>query len=74
MADPLALACEHKNITDYSAWGGCGTDYCSGWNEWHCRDCGYFIISCPCGCENGVDTISTRQRRAIKRRQMTNAG
>lgn len=46
--------CNHENITDYTVWESCGTEYCSGSHEYHCQDCGiYFTDNCPCG-DSGI--------------------
>lgn len=65
----LMEKCKHKNLTDYSNWGHCSTEYCSGWEESHCRDCGAFLCECPCGTNNSMDIVSTRFRKMIARRE-----
>ena len=64
-----AKTCKHENITDYEWWGDCGTEYCNGWYEYHCRDCGAYITSCNCMSNEYIDTISSRQRDAIERKR-----
>lgn len=60
--------CQHKDFTNHYAGGKCGTEYCDGWRESHCRDCGVFLIECPCGCENHMSGWPDRRRRTERRK------
>lgn len=62
-----AAKCNHENRTEHYRNGRCGTDYCDGWTETHCRDCGIFITACPCGSNNSFDGWSWKQRRAHRK-------
>ena len=64
-----AKTCKHENITNYGRWGACGTEYCGGWHEYHCRDCGAYFTSCSCMSNECLDSISSRQRDSIERRR-----
>lgn len=66
--------CKHKNLTDHYAWGGCGTPFCGGWTESHCRACGAFITNCPCGSNNGMGGWSYKRIKRRKRRMTDAAG
>jgi hypothetical protein len=64
-------ACPH-DFTDYSASGYCGgAEGCSGWSEDHCRKCGVYITSCPCGCSLEWNTTSHKQRAALAKADPT---
>ena len=68
MSEPCRGGC--KDLTDYYASGQCATPYCPGWNEVHCRACGWYTTSCPCGACNGRSRLSTSQERSIQRRKL----
>ena len=66
--EPCFDGCKDSDLTAYDRYVGCGTPYCSGGHEVHCRRCGFFSLTCPCGCNNGYDTVSEKTRLAISRR------
>lgn len=46
--------CRHAHMDpDYFMGFKCSTPCCSGQEE-HCLDCGAYISTCGCGCENGI--------------------
>ena len=53
----------------YESGGGCGTPYCHGPSETHCRKCGWFTMSCLCGSCNGASKVSARTWDDIQRRK-----
>lgn len=65
--EPCLGGCKDSDLTAHSRYIGCGTPYCSGCNEVHCRRCGFFSTSCPCGSNNGYDTVSDKARRTRRR-------
>jgi len=61
------LQCSHKNLyLDYFAYIHCSTPYCDG-DEVHCKDCGVFISSCGCMCNNDMSGWSNARRIAYER-------
>lgn len=64
---------QHVWSETHSAWGGCGTPYCGGWTEGRCVRCGWYIASCPCGSNNGADTISSKYRKKLMNREPRHA-
>jgi len=61
-------SCKHKDLYEnYYRWGRCGTPHCSGWDEYHCRACGVFLTTCPCGAENGLSGWPNKRRAKSKR-------
>lgn len=67
--DPCLGGCRDEDLTGHIAHGRCGTPYCYGWQEVHCRKCGWYSSSCPCGSCNGAAKISAAQTRALSRRE-----
>ena len=59
------------DYTDYygEGLGGCGTPYCDGPTEYHCRKCGYYVMRCACGSCNGFDTVPYHVRQRLEKRQ-----
>ena len=66
---PCKNGCKSNNFTNYQMSGSCGTDYCDGWIEYHCRKCGWFTSSCKCGSCNASTKISSKTWTAILRNQ-----
>ena len=61
--------CKHENhYSNYYAGGGCATPYCD-WSEYHCRDCGVFIMECGCGFMNGISGWSYAKDKANRKRR-----
>ena len=47
------VKCKHENLSpNYLDSFSCPTPYCNS-REVHCMDCGRFITSCGCMCNNG---------------------
>ncbi len=66
---PCRGGCKVEHLTEHYVHGSCGTEYCGGWTESHCRKCGWFITSCACGANNGASKISYQMEKAIARRR-----
>lgn len=62
-----AAKCKHDNVTNYHYSGGCGTPYCGGWSEYHCRDCGAYFAECACGSCNGFSGWPYRRWLSFRR-------
>jgi hypothetical protein len=46
--------CKHENLYEnYYVNIYCSTPYCDG-EEVHCKDCGAYISTCGCGCNDGI--------------------
>lgn len=70
----IASRCQHLNLyLNYTSWGRCGTPYCEGWDEYHCKDCGVFVQSCPCGYNNGMSGWSAKMRRTYEKAKFKKA-
>ena len=56
--------CKHENFyPNHYEWGSCGTPYCNGWHEVHCKDCGVFIIDCDCHVHHSMSGWSARRQK-----------
>lgn len=70
---PCEGGCE--DLTDYMDSGGCGTPYCSGWSEYHCRKCGWYTCECTCGFCDGQSKVPwKRVERQYKIGRSNNIG
>lgn len=53
----------HKNLyPNYIEIWHCETPYCQV-TEYHCKDCGMFIMECGCGYNNGISGWSEKRWR-----------
>lgn len=57
----------HDYYPAYNESGHCN-EYCR-WSESHCRKCGWYIGTCPCGDSEGCSKISSRAWAAIERQR-----
>lgn len=55
--------CEHKNLYEnyFDSWM-CSTPYCVA-TEYHCKDCGRFIVECDCHYCDGESGWSEKRHR-----------
>lgn len=56
--------CPHNDVTEHERLFSCGTPYCGGGSEYHCRDCGVFFTECACGFLNSMSGWSWRRWRS----------
>lgn len=53
--------CLDEDNTEHWDSGSCGTDYCGSWHETRCKVCGWYTITCRCGCSNGQSKITEKR-------------
>lgn len=56
--------CDHKNFyPEYAYYMTCNTEYCTGVEDYHCKDCGAYITKCGCGFHNTISGWPLEKRR-----------
>lgn len=66
--EPCAFGCPEENDTNHWDSGTCYTDYCGSWAETRCRVCGWYTVTCRCGCSNGQSKITEKRYEANRRK------